>query len=102
MKHGKEVKPDLHMVLQDLLILRSAAELLGEPIYLLGDDAKDYFSQIRTSSEDWHKLCIAFLDFGDQLYRGGRARFGPDPTPAQLGMLRRTGRRLCKGGAAAV
>lgn len=57
----KEIKPTLTQVMNDLSVLRAAAELLGEPIYVFGDDAKDYFNQLAIAPEDWWKLGVIFL-----------------------------------------
>ena len=56
-----EDKPTLTQVMVDLSVLLGAARLLEEPIYIFGDDAKDYFSQLAISSEDWWKLGVVFL-----------------------------------------
>ena len=47
--------------MRDLAILRAAAHLLHEPVYLFGDDAKDYFSQLAMAPECWWLLGIVFL-----------------------------------------
>jgi len=60
-----EVKPTLRMVMQAVTILLAAAELLGEPIYVFGDDAKDYFNQLALASEDWAKMGVVFLHAQD-------------------------------------
>ena len=44
--------------MRDVTILKWAAELLGEAIYVFGDDAKDYFNQLAIRSCDLHKLGI--------------------------------------------
>lgn len=40
-KWPRERKPQLAAVMRDMAILRRAAHLLDEPIYVFGDDAKD-------------------------------------------------------------
>ena len=60
-KWPREVKPTPAMVMRDIAILRAAGHLLGEPIFLLGDDAKDYFSQLAMAPEAWWQLGVAFL-----------------------------------------
>ena len=60
-KWPKERKPMLAEFMRDLAILRRAAELLNLPIYVMGDDAKDYFNQLAMSSSELHKLNIVFL-----------------------------------------
>ena len=58
----KEMKPFLWQIFQDLAILRRGAHILGEPIYIFNDDAKDYFNQLAIVECDLHKLGIVFLD----------------------------------------
>ena len=72
-----EDKPTLRQVMNDLAILLAASKLLGEPIYIFGDDAKDYFNQLSISSEDWWKLGVIFLhpsDVGGETELGETAR----------------------------
>ena len=59
--HPHEFKPTLTQVMNDLAILLAASRLLDEPIYVFGDDAKDYFNQLAIASEDWWKLGVVFL-----------------------------------------
>ena len=56
-----EVKPTIADVMRDISILLAAARLMGEPIYLFGDDARDHFNQLALSSEDWNKMGVVFL-----------------------------------------
>ena len=60
-KWPKELKPTLHEVMVSLAVLRRAAEVLGEPLYIFGDDAKDYFNQLAMATSELHKLGIVFL-----------------------------------------
>lgn len=60
-KFHKEVKPTLAMMMHDIMVLARAAHLLGEPIYVFSDDAKDYFNQLAIAREDLWKLGIVFL-----------------------------------------
>lgn len=60
-KWPRERKPQLSAVMRDMAILRRAAHLLNEPIYVFGDDAKDYFNQLTMASSELHKLGIVFL-----------------------------------------
>jgi hypothetical protein len=57
----QEIKPNLGMIMNDLSILLATARHLDEPLYVFGDDAKDYFNQLAIASEDWWKLGIVFL-----------------------------------------
>lgn len=54
-------KPNLGQVMRDLSVLLAASRLLNEPIYIFGDDAKDYFNQLAVSPEAWHQLGVVFL-----------------------------------------
>ena len=60
-----EIKPTLKAVMRDLSILLAAARHLDEPIYVFGDDAKDYFNQLAIASEDWWKLGVVFIHADD-------------------------------------
>ena len=53
--------PTLAHVMRDISVLLAASRLLDEPIYIFGDDAKDYFNQLAIASEDWWKLGVVFL-----------------------------------------
>ena len=61
-KWPKERKPTLTELMRDLVILCRAAALLSEPIYVMGDDAKDYFNQLAMATPELPKLNIVFLD----------------------------------------
>ncbi|KAL1528962.1 hypothetical protein AB1Y20_010283 [Prymnesium parvum] len=43
-KWPKERKPQLAEVMRDVAVLKRAVHLLSEPVYIFGDDAKDYFN----------------------------------------------------------
>jgi hypothetical protein len=60
-----EIKPTLSMVMRDLSILLAAARRLEEPLYIFGDDAKDYFNQLAIASEDWWKFGVVFIHADD-------------------------------------
>ena len=66
-KWPKETKPRLAQLLRDLAILKRAASMLGEPLYVFGDDFKDYFNQLAMAECELHKLGIVFLSEGDVL-----------------------------------
>jgi hypothetical protein len=61
----REVKPTLAAVMRDLSILLAAARQLEEPLYVFGDDAKDYFNQLAMASEEWWKFGVVFLHADD-------------------------------------
>ena len=60
-KFPKEVKPTIAHLKRDATRLRRDAHLLGEPIYLLTDDAKDYFPQFGFAPEEYPKFTGVFL-----------------------------------------
>ena len=60
-KWPKETKPRLRHLLRDLAILKRASQMLGEPVYVIGDDFKDYFNQLAMAESELHKLNIVFL-----------------------------------------
>ena len=60
-KWPKEKKPTPTQVMNDIAVLRAAGHLLDEPVYLFGDDAKDYFNQLAMAPEAWPQLGIVFL-----------------------------------------
>ena len=61
----REIKPTLTAVMRDLSILLAAARQLEEPLYVFGDDAKDYFNQLAMASEEWWKVGVVFLHADD-------------------------------------
>ena len=64
-RRPQEVKPTLTMVMRDMTILLAAARSLEEPVYIFGDDAKDYFNQLAIASEDWWKMGVVFIHADD-------------------------------------
>eukprot|EP00965_Chrysotila_dentata_P064070 2121400-Pleurochrysis_carterae.AAC.1 len=54
--------------MRDLVVLNAAGAALGEPVYVFGDDAADYFNQLAMAPEDWWKLNIVFLKDEEQLH----------------------------------
>ena len=77
-KYPKETKPTLAQIMRDLAILKHAADVLEVPIYVFGDDAKDYFNQLAISNCDLPKLGIVFLAHSDDHL------FGDDATDRLL------------------
>ena len=70
--------PNVGHIMNDLTVLKRAAFLMGEPVYLLGDDFKDYFNQLESAPEELWKSGIAFLREDDALdtqYAPGTAVF---------------------------
>ena len=66
-KWPKEAKPRITELMRDVAVLRRAASRLGEPIYIFGDDAKDYFNQLAIAAPDLYKLGIVFLAHDGEL-----------------------------------
>ena len=66
-KWPREVKPRLDDVMRDIAVLRRAAHVLGEPIYVFGDDVKDYFNQLAMAPSELWKLGVVFLRQGEDL-----------------------------------
>jgi len=48
-----------------LVVLKRASHLLGEPVYVIGDDVKDYFNHLVHASEVLHLMNIVSLNAGD-------------------------------------
>ena len=44
-----------------VVVLRRAARLMGEPLYIFGDDVKDYFNHLENAPEELWKSVITFL-----------------------------------------
>eukprot|EP00965_Chrysotila_dentata_P011266 366962-Pleurochrysis_carterae.AAC.1 len=53
--------------MRNLAVLRAAADSFGEPVYVFGDDAADYFNQLAMAPEEWWKLNVVFLQDGEEL-----------------------------------
>ena len=69
-KWPKEVKPQVCHLMRDLAVYHRASEILGEPVYLFGDDAKDYFNQLAMHPSELWKLGIVFLADEGELLSG--------------------------------
>jgi hypothetical protein len=62
--------PTISHVMTDLIVLRRAAHLLGERVYIFGDDIKDYFNHQENATEELWKCVITFLgDSEDAMQR---------------------------------
>jgi len=66
-KWPKESKPTVEEAMRAIAVLRRAAEVLSEPIYIFGDDAKDYFNQLAMATSELWKLNVVFLAEADDL-----------------------------------
>jgi hypothetical protein len=64
-KWERQQMPDIGMVMRNLVVLKRAAWLMGEPVYILGDDAKDYFNHLLNAAEERFKVNTVFLNEGD-------------------------------------
>eukprot|EP00965_Chrysotila_dentata_P175492 5793021-Pleurochrysis_carterae.AAC.1 len=53
--------------MRDLAVLKAAAVALGQPLYVFGDDAADYFNQLALAPEEWWKLNIVFIQQSELL-----------------------------------
>ena len=83
-KWPKETKPQLSQLIRDLAILKRAAWLLGEPLYVFGDDFKDYFNQLAMAECELHKLGIVFLQDGDDPEMASGSAHVPTAEAGQL------------------
>ena len=83
-KWPKEVKPYLENVMHDLAILRRAAAILGEPIFVFTDDIKDFFNQLAIAECDLHKLNFIFLAESQDDIRTPDRHHLPQTEAAQL------------------
>ena len=64
-KWERQRMPTLSDAMRALVVLKRAAFLLQEPIYVIGDDVKDFFNHLVHASEDLHKMNTIFLDAQD-------------------------------------
>ena len=66
-KWPKEVKPTVAQLMHDIAILKRAAQVLNEPIYVFGDDVSDFFNLLPMAACELHKLNIVFLATAEDL-----------------------------------
>jgi hypothetical protein len=59
-----EVKPTLCDLTRDVAILRDAAVVWNEPVYVLSHDFKQFFNQLRTHPSEWFKSCFFWQSSG--------------------------------------
>ena len=76
-KWPKEIKPLVGQVMRDLAILRRAAEVLQEPIYVFGTDLRDYFNTLAMATSELHKLNIIFVAAAGDLPSSAPHTAGP-------------------------
>ena len=53
------------MLMQNIVVLKHVAQILNEPVYIFGDDIKDYFNHFVNAPEESWKLNTIFLDDHD-------------------------------------
>ena len=66
-KWAKQYMPDLTGIMKAMMVLKHAAQRMGESLYIFGDDAKDYFNHLANAAEELWKLNTIFLDGGEHL-----------------------------------
>lgn len=64
-KWHRQHMPRLAHAMRALLVLKRAAFLMQEPVYLFGDDVKDYFNHLVHAAEVLNVMNTVFLDAGD-------------------------------------
>ena len=60
-KWERQVMPSLRMLMRDLVVLRRAAHVLDEPVYLFGDDIKDWFNHMVNAAEELAKHNVIWV-----------------------------------------
>jgi hypothetical protein len=60
-KWPRKRMPTIDHVMRDLVVLRRAAHLLGEPVYIFGDGVKEYFNHLENAPKNIWKSVITFL-----------------------------------------
>ena len=66
-KHPRQRMPDIGMIMKAIAVLKQPALEMGESVYVLGDDIKDYFNHFVTSAEDAWKTNTIFIDGGGHI-----------------------------------
>ena len=66
-KWNHPVMQNLKMLARQLLPLRRIARKLGEPLYLFGDDIKDFFNHLENAPSELPLMNIAFIGEEDDL-----------------------------------
>ncbi|KAL3926660.1 MAG: hypothetical protein SGPRY_003197, partial [Prymnesium sp.] len=78
-KWPREHKPTVADLMRLLAVLNRAAFVLEEPLYIFGDDIKDYFNQLAIATSELWKLGILFLRRPeDLLEHSSTPTFGED------------------------
>ena len=76
--------PTPDRVMRDLVVLRRAARILKEPLYVFCDDAADFFSQLALAPEDWHLMGVIFLKSADDVITQNGVPPGQEGEPEDL------------------
>lgn len=61
-KHGKQYMPTVRTIMHDLSCLGRFAVRLNMPIYIFGNDVKDYFNHLENAISELPLMNIAWLD----------------------------------------
>ncbi|MGA1354950.1 MAG: hypothetical protein ACO32I_09285, partial [Candidatus Limnocylindrus sp.] len=64
-KWHRQQMPRLSDAMKSLLVLKRVGFLLKEPVYLFGDDVKDYFNHFVNAAEVLHHMNTVFLESDD-------------------------------------
>jgi site-specific DNA-cytosine methylase len=70
----KEVKPTTAMIMTAMTILLEVAYILGETVFVMADDFKSYFNQLRLAPSEYHKTGMIH----PPRVKAGRTRFATD------------------------
>ena len=73
-KWERQNMPDLRGVAQDFAVLKRAGRLLNMPVYLFGDDVKDYFNHLENAPSELPLMNVVFLAEDDDLEADARRR----------------------------
>ena len=77
-KWGLQRMPTVAHLQQNLAVLRRAAHVLSQPLYLFGNDVKDYFNHLENSPSELPLMNIIFLGAEGDLSEEARLRATAD------------------------
>ena len=86
-KWQRQHMPDLRGVANDFAVLRRAGKLLNMPVYLFGDDVKDFFNHCENAPSELPLMNIVFLGEDDDLKADARQRAYSDNAGNTLIMI---------------
>ena len=78
-KWGDQHMPTLRTFMQNLAVLKRASRRLGMPLYIFGNDIKDFFNHLENSPSELPLMNIAFLGEEDDLDADARSRAFAQP-----------------------